>query len=63
MKKFYIQSSSSSLVIATYFKLSAQDHPCFKLLKGRCSANEEYEIDLYEAIDQPNNVKIGNMLP
>lgn len=60
---FYIQSSSSSLVIATHLKLSAQDHYCFNLLlKGRCFANEEYEIDLYKAIDQPNNVKIGNII-
>lgn len=62
-ESLYIQSSSSSLVIATHFKLSAQDHHCFKmLLKGSCFAREEYEIDLYEAIDELNNVEIGNII-
>lgn len=32
------------------------------LLKGSCFAREEYEIDLYEATDQLNNVKIGNII-
>lgn len=62
-ESLYIQSSSSSPVIATQLQLSAQDHHCFKmLLKGSCFAREEYEIDLYEAIDQLNNLKIGNII-
>lgn len=59
----YIQSSSSSLVIATHLKLSAQDHHCFKmLLKGSCFAREKHEIDLYEATDQLHNAKIGSII-
>lgn len=62
-ENLYIQSSSRSLVIARHLKLSAQDHLCFKmLLKGSCFAREEYEIDLHEATDQLNNVKIGNII-
>lgn len=62
-ESLYIRSSPSSLVIATLLKLAAQDHHCFKmLLKGSCFAREEYETDLYEAIDQLNNVKIGNII-
>lgn len=62
-ESLYIQSSSSSLVIATQLKLPAQDHHCFKmLLKGSCFAREKHEIDLYEATDQLNNVKIGSII-
>lgn len=32
------------------------------LLKGSCFAKEKYEIDLYKAIDQLHNVKIGNII-